>query len=90
MAKSKKIPMRKCLATHTSNPKSEMFRIVRTPEGEVVIDFKGKQNGRGAYLSKTKTAIKTAQEKKLIERQLKVDVPKEIFEQLLKLTNEEN
>ena len=50
--KPKKIPMRKCLATGTQHPKGEMFRVVRTPDGNVVVDDTGKVNGRGAYLKK--------------------------------------
>lgn len=54
MAKSsgrhKHVPQRTCVACRTVRPKREMVRIVRTPEGEVVVDERGKQNGRGAYL----------------------------------------
>ena len=57
MNKPKKIPMRKCLATGTQHPKGEMFRVVRTPEGNVIIDLKGKANGRGGYISKSIEAI---------------------------------
>ena len=42
----KKIPMRQCLALNESFPKNELFRIVRTPEGQVLVDLKGKTNGR--------------------------------------------
>ena len=56
----KKVPMRQCLALNESFPKHELFRIVRTPEGEVLVDLKGKVNGRGAYISKSKKAIETA------------------------------
>ena len=52
MNKTKKIPLRKCVATNNQFPKKEMFRIVRTPEGEIKIDLTGKLNGHGAYLSK--------------------------------------
>jgi len=91
MAKQKKIPMRRCLATQQSFPKKDMFRIVRTPEGEVKIDNeKGKLNGRGAYISKTVQAVKIAREKKIIDKQLEVKVPDEIYDQLLEIINNEN
>ncbi len=60
----KKIPMRRCLATGQSFPKKEMLRIVRTPEGEVVVDESGKRNGKGAYLSKTAEALQIVRKKK--------------------------
>ena len=67
MAKQKKIPMRRCLATYKSYPKKELFRIVRTPEGEIKVDDeKGKLNGRGAYLSKNIEAIKIARDTKVL------------------------
>ncbi len=83
MAKPKKVPIRKCLATNQPYPKKEMFRIVRTPEGEVVVDDNGKLNGRGAYLSKTKEAIELAKQKKLLDRHLEVKVSEEVYLQLL-------
>ena len=48
--KQKKIPMRTCVVTKEKYPKMELIRIVRTPSNEIVIDLKGKTNGRGAYL----------------------------------------
>lgn len=88
MNKVKKIPMRKCLATNEQFPKMEMFRIVRTPEGNIIIDQKGKANGRGAYLSKSLEAIKIAEKKKVIERELETKVPQEIYDELKKLLGE--
>lgn len=85
MNKPKKIPMRKCLATNVQYPKNEMFRIVRTPEGTVIIDLKGKANGRGAYLSKSLEAISLAEKKKVLERELEISVDKSIYEELRKL-----
>lgn len=84
----KKVPMRQCLALNESFPKQELFRIVRTPEGEVLVDLKGKVNGRGAYISKTKKAIEIAKKKKLLDKKLEVVVPDEIYEQLLLLIGE--
>ncbi len=88
MNKVKKIPMRKCLATGKQFPKMEMFRIVRTPEGNIIIDQKGKANGRGAYLSKSLSAINTAQKKKALDRELETKVPDEIYEELKNLLGE--
>ena len=54
----KKIPMRSCIITKEKLPKKELIRVVRTPEGEIVIDEIGKANGRGAYLKKDIEVIK--------------------------------
>ena len=50
--KVKKIPMRTCIISKEKLPKRDLLRIVRTPQGEVVIDITGKANGRGAYIKK--------------------------------------
>ena len=84
MAKVKKIPMRLCLATNQPFPKKEMFRVVRTPEGEVKLDLVGKMNGRGAYISKSKEAIELAKAKKVLEKKLEIAIPDEVYEELLK------
>lgn len=85
MNKPKKIPLRKCVATNEQFPKKDMFRIVRTPEGNVEIDSVGKMNGRGAYLSKTKKAIEIARKKKVLERHLEVSINDEIYDKLLEM-----
>lgn len=86
----KKVPLRKCLATNQQFPKKEMIRVVRTPEGNVIVDEKGKANGRGAYISRNLEAVDVAQKKKLFDRQLEVEVPKEIYDQLRQIIGECN
>lgn len=54
----KKIPMRQCLGCREMKPKRELTRVVRTPEGTVCIDRKGKANGRGAYLCANTECLK--------------------------------
>ena len=81
----KKIPMRTCVVTREQFPKMELIRVIRTPEGEVTIDTKGKANGRGAYLKKDRNVILKAQKTKVLDKVLEVSVPDEIFEQLLEL-----
>lgn len=85
---TKKIPMRKCLATNCQFPKKELIRVVKTPEGNVVIDLTGKVNGRGAYISRSKDAVSIAMKKKLFDRQLETVVPNEIYDELLKIIGE--
>lgn len=85
MNKPKKIPMRKCVATNEQYPKKEMFRVVRTPNGEIEIDENGKMNGRGAYISKSKKAIEIARKKKVLDRHLEISIPDSIYEKLLEL-----
>ena len=78
----KKIPMRSSIITKEKLPKKELIRVVRTPEGEIVIDEIGKANGRGAYLKKDIEVIKKAKNNKVLNRVLEVEVPDSIYEKL--------
>ncbi len=80
--KSRKIPMRRCIVTKEQLPKKELIRVVRTPEKTVIVDLNGKQNGRGAYLKRDGKVINKAQENKILEKQLEVEIPDSIFEEL--------
>ena len=79
----KKIPMRNCLITKEKLPKKDLIRIVRTPEGTVIIDEIGKANGRGAYLKKDIEVIKKAKNNKVLNRVLEVEVPDSIYDELI-------
>ncbi|MBU9672064.1 YlxR family protein [Planococcus sp. CP5-4] len=83
MAMQKKIPLRKCVATGEMHPKKDMIRVVRSKEGEVFVDLTGKKSGRGAYVSKSEDAIELARKKKVLDKQLEVKVPGEIYEELV-------
>jgi len=82
---NKKIPMRSCIVTKEKLPKQELVRIVRTPLNEVIIDFTGKTNGRGAYLKKDAAVFEKAKKSKVLNRVLEVEVKDEIFDELNKL-----
>ena len=78
----KKIPMRKCVATNESLPKKELIRVVRSPEGEISIDFTGKKSGRGAYLCANEQCLAKARKTKQLERALETAIPDEVYEKL--------
>lgn len=80
--KTRKIPMRMCVVTREKLPKGELVRVVRTPEGNVIIDKSGKANGRGAYLKKDRDVFLKAQKNKILNRVLEVEVPDKVFEDL--------
>lgn len=80
---SRKIPMRKCVASNEMKPKKEMIRIVRSKEGVVSIDPTGKKNGRGAYISLDKALVEQARKKKLFDQALNATVPDEFYAELI-------
>lgn len=80
--KTKKIPMRTCVITREKCEKKDLLRVVRTPEGNVIVDDTLKANGRGAYLKKDLSVIETASKNKALDRHLEVEVPSAIYEEL--------
>ncbi len=78
----KKIPMRTCLVTGEKLEKKDLIRVVRTPEGNVIVDTTGKANGRGAYLKRDINVIDKAQKSGILNKKLEVNVPDSIYEEL--------
>ena len=83
--KIKKIPMRSCVVTREKLPKGELVRVVRTPEGNVIVDVTGKANGRGAYLKRDLSVFEKAYNSKVLNKILEVDVPDSVFDDLREL-----
>ncbi|MEF2965170.1 YlxR family protein [Paenibacillus sp. M1] len=80
--KTRKIPLRKCVACQQMMPKKSLIRVVRSPEGEVSIDLTGKKSGRGAYLCGQVSCFKLAHKNRALDRALKAPVGQEVYEQL--------
>ena len=78
----KKIPMRQCLGCREIKPKKELIRIVRSSEGTLSLDSKGKLPGRGAYLCCDVQCLERALKSKAVERSLEVPVSDEIIRDL--------
>lgn len=78
----KKIPMRQCLGCREMKPKKELIRVVRSPEGEISLDFKGKASGRGAYVCPDPRCLKKAIKARALERAFSTQIPPEIYERL--------
>jgi Predicted nucleic-acid-binding protein implicated in transcription termination len=63
-------------------PKRELIRVVKSPENEIALDFKGKAQGRGAYVCKNQECLKKAIKSKSLEKSLEISIPEEIYAQL--------
>ncbi len=79
----KKIPMRQCVGCREMKPKKELIRVVRSPEGGISLDFKGKAPGRGAYVCPDSNCLKRAIKSKALERGFETQIPQEIYDGLL-------
>ena len=85
--KTKKIPLRSCVITKEKLEKKDLIRVVRTPDSKVEIDLTGKSNGRGAYIKKDVAVVAKAKKSKLLDKNLEVVVPDEIYDELIEIIN---
>ena len=82
--KVKKIPLRTCVITREKLPKKDLLRIVRTPEGNVLVDETGKMNGRGAYIKKDIQVLEQEKKKKTLERHLECSIEESVYDDIRK------
>ncbi|BDF34138.1 hypothetical protein CE91St62_22030 [Lachnospiraceae bacterium] len=76
--------MRKCVGCQEMKGKKEMIRVIRTEDGEFLLDATGKKNGRGAYVCKARACLEKAVKNKGLERSFKQSIPREVYEKLEK------
>ncbi len=86
----KKLPLRQCLGCREMKPKKELVRVVRSPEGTVSVDLRGKAPGRGAYVCRDAQCLKKALRSKALSRSLEVEIPPEIYDTLTQQLEEQN
>ena len=80
----KKIPLRQCIGCGQMKSKKEMIRVIKTAEGEILLDATGRKNGRGAYLCPSMECFKKAVKGRGLERSFKMAIPREVYETLEK------
>ena len=85
--KNKKIPMRSCVVTKEKLPKSELLRIVKTPDGLVLADVSGKLNGRGAYIKRDAQVLEKAKKSKILERALETVITDDVYDEINQIIN---
>ena len=78
----KKIPLRQGLGCREMKPKKELIRVVRSPEGDVSLDFKGKLPGRGAYVCPSPECLARVRKSRALERAFSAQLPTEVYEAL--------
>lgn len=79
----RKIPMRQCVGCRQMRPKKELVRVVKSPESEISLDFRGKAPGRGAYLCANCDCLKKAMKAKALERAFDCQIPQDVYDALL-------
>ncbi|MBR7117566.1 MAG: YlxR family protein [Clostridia bacterium] len=82
MAQVRRIPERRCVGCGEHFPKNTLMRVLRTPEGEIVLDLVGKASGRGAYLCRNAACLKRARKSGRISASLECAIPEEVYDRL--------
>lgn len=77
-------PLRMCAGCRERAPKKDLIRVVRTPEGGLILDAKAKASGRGAYLCRKAECLKKARKSRALERMLEISIPAEAYDELEK------
>ena len=80
----KKVPLRMCVVTRNREDKRNLLRIVKDQENNVFVDVTSKQNGKGAYITKSKEVLEMAKKNKALDRALECEVPESIYEEIEK------
>ncbi len=80
--KQKKIPMRRCNGCNGQKPKNELIRVVKSPEGVISLDLKGKASGRGAYICNDLTCLQKARKSRRIDRTFEITIPDDVYNNL--------
>ena len=79
---TKKVPLRQCIGCGEMKNKREMIRILKTPEGEFMLDPTGRKNGRGAYICRDAQCLEKAKKSKALDRSFRMSIPAEVYESL--------
>ena len=85
----KKIPMRQCVGCREMRPKKELVRVVKSPEGAISLDVRGKAPGRGADLCPNSECLKKAIRAKALERAFSTQIPPEVLDALVQTMEEQ-
>lgn len=80
--KQKKIPLRSCIVTKEKLPKHELIRIVKTKDGEVIVDLTGKINGHGVYIKNDLDVLEKAYKSRILDKKLEIKVEDNVYEDL--------
>ena len=78
----KKIPQRMCVVTKEKTDKRNLLRIVKTKDNQILVDLTGRQNGKGAYITKSKEVLEKAKKNKALDKALEITIPDSIYEEI--------
>ena len=80
--KVKNNPQRKCVGCNEMKDKKMLLRVVKQPDGTIIIDKTGKKNGRRAYVCANSECFHKAKKAKRFEKSFKCQIDAEIYSEL--------
>ena len=78
----KKKPLRKCVGCNEMKPKTELVRIIKTAEGNILLDKTGRMNGRGAYICRSVECLEKARKSNSLSRSFSMSISADIYDEL--------
>lgn len=79
--KTKKLPLRMCVACRSMKQKKELIRVVRD-SNHIRIDRTGKLSSRGAYICYDRACLAKAKKTFALDRALQQGVPEETYREM--------
>lgn len=87
-AKPKRVIERQCVACRALKPRRELIRLVRLPDGHVVLDTTIQLHGRGAYVCQERSCIERAAKARSFNKALRRNVPEDLIKDVIALGQE--
>lgn len=82
-------PLRMCMVCRNRAEKDKLVRVVKQPDGKIVLDSTGKMPGRGAYLCRDKECILDARKRRALERAFSQKVEPEVYQAIAEVLADE-
>ena len=80
MPKVRRIPQRQCVGCREMKDKKTLIRVVKSPEGVISLDEKGRMPGRGAYVCPDVECLRRARKSRALERAFETQIPPEVYD----------
>ncbi|WP_295858654.1 RNase P modulator RnpM [uncultured Oscillibacter sp.] len=80
MPKVRRIPQRQCVGCREMKDKKALIRVVKSPEGVISLDEKGRMPGRGAYVCPDVECLRRARKSRALERAFETQIPPEVYD----------
>lgn len=81
----KKPSLRMCICCREMIDKNNLKRIVKTPEGKIMLDLTGKMNGRGAYICQSEECLNKLKKQRMLNKTFSMQIDEEIYDHIIEV-----